>query len=119
MAKRPLPASAESLDPNVAVAEFKLTPLGAADIEDIAGHTLTTWGKAQCRRYLDELQACFQELAIHPNLGRKCDRIRPGLMRFETGRHVVFYRQRPYGVRIIRVLHQQMLPDLQALDDKE
>jgi plasmid stabilization system protein ParE len=32
------------------------------------------------------------------------------LRRFEVGKHVVFYRLNPGGIRIVRVLHQQMIP---------
>jgi len=44
-------------------------------------------------------------------LGRSCDHIRPGLHRFEHEKHVVFYLLEQTGVRIVRVLHQSMLPD--------
>jgi plasmid stabilization system protein ParE len=40
-------------------------------------------------------------------------------MRVEHGRHVVFYRRKEYGIRIIRVLHQSMLPDKHLLGEKE
>jgi hypothetical protein len=31
----------------------------------------------------------------------------------------VFYRRKEYGIRVIRVLHQSMLPDQHLLDDKD
>lgn len=98
------------------MAKFKLTPLSVADVEAITDFTLRTWGRNQCERYLGDLQACFQELADHPDLGRNCDELRPGLMRMGLGRHVVFYRRSDYGIRILRVLHQKMLPGLHGLD---
>ncbi|MEO8905764.1 MAG: hypothetical protein ABI488_24770 [Polyangiaceae bacterium] len=43
-----------------------------------------------------------------------------GLFRQEQGKHVVFYRLRPYGIRIIAILHERMLPDLHlSADDEE
>jgi plasmid stabilization system protein ParE len=40
-------------------------------------------------------------------------------MREEQGRHVVFYVPRPYGVRVVRVLHERMLPNRHDLNDDE
>jgi plasmid stabilization system protein ParE len=37
----------------------------------------------------------------------------------EQGRHVVFYREKPDGVLISRILHQRMLPEHQAIDDED
>jgi antitoxin ParD1/3/4 len=49
-------------------------------------------------------------------LGRPCDDIRPGLRRMEHGKHVVFYRlQKPGGILVVRILHQRMLPEKQAI----
>jgi toxin ParE1/3/4 len=101
------------------VAKYKLTRLSEADLETILEYTLKTWGGKQCESYLGNLQACLQGLADQPGLGRNCDAIRPGLMRMEHGRHVVFYRPKEYGIRIIRILHQSMLPEYHLLDEKE
>jgi toxin ParE1/3/4 len=43
-------------------------------------------------------------------MGRACDAISSGLRRHEIGKHIVFYRLKPDGIRIVRVLHQQMIP---------
>jgi plasmid stabilization system protein ParE len=65
------------------------------------------WGPTQCLAYLAELRACFQRLAETPALGRACDDLRPGLLRWEQGRHVVFFRRTAYGIRVIRVLYRR------------
>ena len=100
------------------MAKFKLTRLSETDLEAILDYTLKTWGKKQAERYLVNLQVCFQDLADQPGLGRRCDNIRPGLMRMEHGRHVAFYRPKEYGTRIIRILHQGMLPDPHLLGEE-
>jgi len=56
-------------------------------------------------------------LAANPALGRACDWIRPGLRRFEKGRHVLFYRQEENGILVSRILHQSMLPEHHAFDE--
>jgi plasmid stabilization system protein ParE len=43
-------------------------------------------------------------------MGRACDSSSPGLHRHEQGKHVVFYRLKPGGIRIARILHQRMVP---------
>jgi len=103
---------------NRVVAKFKLTRLSEADLEAILEYSLKTWGQNQALRYLGDLQACFQQLADRPRLGRSCDSIRNGLQRMEHGRHVIFNRSKKYGIRIIRILLQSMLPDQYLLDEE-
>jgi toxin ParE1/3/4 len=76
----------------------------------IARYTFEKWGKEQAVRYAHGLRSCFQILAENPGMGRACDAISSGLHRHELGKHVVFYRLKPGGIRIVRVLHQQMTP---------
>ena|ERR1035437_1753225 len=81
-----------------------------ADIDLIAAYTTDTWGWQQTDRYLSQLEDSVQILADNPRMGRSCDAISTGLRRHEQGKHVVFYRVTPGGVRIVRILHQQMIP---------
>ena len=92
------------------MARFRLTVRAEEDLLRIGAYTLDRWGALQAARYLDELEACCQQLGDAPSLGRRCDAIRPGLRRMEHGRHTLFYRAQPEGVAIIRILHQDMLP---------
>jgi toxin ParE1/3/4 len=50
-------------------------------------------------------------LANNPSIGRKCEFIRPGLHRFEHGKHVVFYLVESDEIFIVRLQHQQMIPN--------
>ena len=86
---------------------------------DIGSYTFRTWGKDQAIRYIDDLEAYCRMLASHPELGRACDSIRPGLRRMEHGRHIVFYRQEPEGILVSRILHQRMLPEKSLLDEEQ
>jgi toxin ParE1/3/4 len=76
----------------------------------IAKHTFERWGADQAVHYAHDLQACFQTLADNSGIGRACDAISSELRRHEHGKHVVFYRFKLGGIRIVRVLHQQMVP---------
>lgn len=81
-----------------------------ADLVDIAEYTLRTWGETQAVQYMNALEDCCERIAGHPQQGRACDAIRPGLRRIEEGKHVIFYRQTGKGILVSRVLHQSMLP---------
>lgn len=76
----------------------------------IVRFTIERWGVEQAFRYARDMQTCFHLLADNSEMGRACDAISPGLRRHEQGKHVVFYRLKTEGIRIVRVLHQQMVP---------
>jgi toxin ParE1/3/4 len=88
-----------------------------ADLLRIGAFTIKTWSAAQAELYLDGLEQCAKMLAGNPSLGRACAWIRPGLRRFEKGRHVVFYRRTGKNdIFVSRVLHQSMLPEEQGFE---
>jgi toxin ParE1/3/4 len=93
------------------VAQVRISGEAEADIDRIADYTTSTWGWRQTNQYLAKLEDGFDLLAQNPSIGRSCDSIRAGLRRFEIGRHVVFYLPESDGVLVVRVLHQQMLPN--------
>jgi toxin ParE1/3/4 len=80
------------------------------DIDQIAAYTTKTWGWRQTHHYLAKLEDGFNLLAQNPSVGRPSDSIRPGLRRFEIGKHVVFYVLVPNCIQIVRILHQQTIP---------
>jgi toxin ParE1/3/4 len=101
------------------MAEFRFSRVAEADLLSIGAYTLRTWGEDQTIRYIDDLEACCQTLADNPTLGRACDEVRPGLRRMECGQHVVFYREEEKGILVSRILHQRMLPERHAIDDRD
>jgi toxin ParE1/3/4 len=101
------------------MASYRLSPLGETDLLGIATYTLNTWGQDQTVSYIDGLEACCQQLANMPELGRACDQVRPGLRRMEYGRHVLFYRVEAKGIVISRILHQRMLLERKSIDDED
>jgi toxin ParE1/3/4 len=99
------------------VPKFQFSRRAEADLLRIGEYTLRKWGEAQAARYIGDLEDCCQMLADNPNLGRRCDDIRPGLRRHEHGKHVLFFRQERNGILISCILHQRMLPERHAIDD--
>ena len=117
MEPKPSPNFARSMASHPPVAKFKLTPHANGDIDAIVEYTLTNQGERQCVVYLDGLEDSFRLLAQYPDMGRACDEIQPGLLRHEHELHTVFYTRTPYGIRILRVLHERMNPELHGLHD--
>ena len=90
------------------MADFRLSPHAEADLAEIADYTIETFGIEQARRYRDDLEACFRNLAENPLLGRSAEWLSPGLRRFEHRSHAVFYTQEEEGVLVVRILHAGM-----------
>lgn len=99
------------------MSEWRLTPLAENDITDIWRHTEQTWSAPQAERYITLLFDAFDRIAAKPMQGRPSDDIRPGYRRLAVGAHVVFYVAKPYGVDVVRILHQSMDIDAKFKSD--
>lgn len=90
--------------------KYSVSKPAQSDMRVIAKYTFERWGAGQAVRYVKGIEACFQILSERPGMGRACVAISSGLHRHEQGKHVVFYRLKPGGDRIVRVLRRQMVP---------
>jgi toxin ParE1/3/4 len=90
--------------------KYVVSKAAESDMTGIALHTKETWGTGQAVRYISSLRDRFQFLADNPGMGRTCDSVSAGLHRYEQGKHVIFFRVKPGSIRVVRVLHQRMLP---------
>ena len=90
------------------VAEYRLTPAAERDLETIWTHTWQQWGVEQANRYIDILTAAFAELAQSPKIAPACDHVRPGYRRRNVERHMLYFRITPYGIAVVRILHDRM-----------
>lgn len=91
--------------------KFLVSSAAGSDIRGIIRYTTLKWSAEQATRYAAGIRKCFLTLAQSPGMGRGCDSVSGGLRRFEYGKHVVFYRVVTGEVLIVRVLHQQMIPE--------
>ncbi len=85
-----------------------LTPRAQKDLDEIWDYTLSRWGLDQAERYVRGIGDAIRSVAEDPRRGRPCNEIRPGYRKYSIGSHVLFYRARPTGVEIVRILHQRM-----------
>jgi len=90
-------------------AEYRLAPKAREDMEAVWLYSRAQWGAQQTVRYIDDLIEAFIFLAQNPKAGTSCEHIRQGYRRYPVIRHVVYYRETSYGIKVIRVLHDRML----------
>lgn len=90
------------------MAEFRLSPKAQRDLDEIFDYTVARWGLEQALRYDKLIEAKCDELAKAPLLAESCAHIRPGFRRRRVEHHILYFCQTPYGIAIIRVLHQRM-----------
>jgi len=85
-----------------------LRPAAWADLQDIARYTEATWGRRQRDLYLTAIDTKLRALAANPKTGKPRDALRAGYRSGRVGAHVVFYREVPDGIEVVRLLHQRM-----------
>jgi toxin ParE1/3/4 len=90
------------------MAEYRLSPAAERDLEEIWEYTYREWGLEQAEQYTDVLTTACQTLAESPSSAPACDHIRKGYRRRSVHRHVIYFRIMPYGIAVIRVLHDRM-----------
>ena len=90
------------------MAEYRLAPAAAGDLEDIWKYTARQWGIEQADRYVDVLIAAFHALSKTPRAAPACDHIRRGYRRQIVERHMIYFRVTDYGIAVVRILHDRM-----------
>lgn len=88
------------------MAEYRLSPAAQRDLDGIFDYSTEQWGIDQAVSYTATLKRVCTELAAHPKRGRSCGHLRTGYRLYYIERHAVYYRIEPFGVAIIRILHQ-------------
>lgn len=92
------------------MANFKVSEQANNDLYEIALYTEDTWGRAQRRQYLEEINRRFHQLAENPHFPTSKDisHIKQGCYASPINQHLIIYRKFSYGIRIVRVLGQIM-----------
>jgi toxin ParE1/3/4 len=60
---------------------------------------------AAAERWLDGVNRLLKLLAANPGMGEAVDNLMPGMRRHTYGRYLIFYKPRPDGILLYRVLH--------------
>ena len=76
----------------------------------IGAHTEREWGAKQRRHYLAMIGEKLKLLRDMPGIGARRDDISNELRAHPAGHHIVFYRDQPERVEVVRILHESMDP---------
>jgi toxin ParE1/3/4 len=84
-----------------------------ADIQQIVLRSLADFGDGQTDRYISGLAKSLHTVATRPELGRSFIHEPTGQVyrRYRYESHMIYYRERPTDVLIVRILHTKMLPE--------
>jgi toxin ParE1/3/4 len=95
------------------MARLTITAHARADLQEIHSHIAKDKPEA-ARRFVERLRAKARQLAETPGMGRsRGEDLRPNLFSFPVGQYILFYREQPGGIVLVRVIHGSR--DLPAL----
>lgn len=95
------------------MARLTITAHARKDLQEIHSHIAKDKPEA-ARRLVERLRAKARQLAETPGMGRsRGEDLRPGLFSFPVGQYILFYREQPDGVVLVRIIHGSR--DLPAL----
>lgn len=97
---------------------YNVTQRALADLRDIVGYTMETWGRKQARLYREELELGILKLALSPGLGRVRADVAPSVRSFPIARHVAFFVESEGTITVLRVLHPSMDVDRAFMDEE-
>jgi toxin ParE1/3/4 len=74
------------------------------DLDEIVRY-IGAQNPAAATRLTDRLEAECWRLARHSAIGQPRSDLAPGIRFFPVGNYLIFYRESPEGIQVIRVLH--------------
>jgi len=86
----------------------RFSPKALADLDRIWTYTDKEWGRRQAEEYVRSLHAVLELVAENPRISRDAGHIRPGLLKYPAGSHVIFFRLVKDHINVVRILHQRM-----------
>ena len=80
------------------MAKYGLSQKAIADLDSIWDYTVKTWSDEQAVKYYNNIREAIIGISKHPgHPGRSFEVIKPGLMGYPVGHHIVFYNKRKDG----------------------
>ncbi len=92
--------------------EIYLSAAAESDLVGIWRYTQGRWGQIQADRYLEELEQGISQLAGDAGIGVERGHVRIGYRVLFVSRHAVYYKFNAREIRIVRVLHGRMDPEV-------
>ena len=81
------------------------TPSANQDLLEVWTYVAVNGDVIAADGLLDAIDQRCNTLAEFPHIGRRREELAPGLRSFPEGQYLVFYREMPDGIEIVRVLH--------------
>jgi toxin ParE1/3/4 len=91
-----------------------LTPTADSDLAGIIQYGVETWGERQASDYAEQIWDRLAILAQFPDIGRRRDRLSPGLRSHPAGEHLIFYRFTDDDLIVRRLAHSRQ--DVESFD---
>ena len=92
------------------MAKIRLSRKAIADLDGIWDYTVETWSEDQAVVYYRQIYSAIQSLnGIPVFLEKAYDIIKPGLLGYKVGHHIIFYKKSVDGsIWVDRILHEKM-----------
>ncbi|CDX24266.1 Toxin ParE1 [Mesorhizobium sp. ORS 3324] len=86
----------------------RFSPKANADLNGIWDYSLNQWGEERAEAYIRSIHSVITLIDRFPAIARNASDIRPGLLKYAVGSHVVYLRMNEQSIDVVRILHQQM-----------
>ncbi|RUW54549.1 MULTISPECIES: type II toxin-antitoxin system RelE/ParE family toxin [unclassified Mesorhizobium] len=86
----------------------RFSPKAKADLDAIWDHSLGEWGAERAEAYIRTIHSVVKLIDQFPTIARSASNIRPDLLKYAVGSHVVFLRMGQGSINVVRILHQRM-----------
>ncbi|MDX8520319.1 type II toxin-antitoxin system RelE/ParE family toxin [Mesorhizobium dulcispinae] len=88
--------------------EVRFSPKAKADFDGIWNYSLDRWGAERAEAYVRSIHSVLTLIDEFPAIARNASDVRPGLLKYAVGSHVVYLRMNEQSIDVVRILHQQM-----------
>lgn len=86
----------------------RYSPKAKSDLDGIWNYSQNQWGSERADAYIRSIHSTFNLIDQFPAIVRNASDIRPGLLKYSAGSHVVYLRMNERFIDVVRILHQQM-----------
>ena len=88
--------------------EIRFSPKAKADFDGIWSYSLNRWGTERAEAYVRSIHSVLTLIEQFPAIARNASDVRPGLLKYIVGSHVVYLRMNERSIDVARILHQHM-----------
>ncbi|MGB1109514.1 MAG: type II toxin-antitoxin system RelE/ParE family toxin [Gammaproteobacteria bacterium] len=90
--------------------KYRLTRPAIRDLAEIGRYGMNRWGEQQAKRYAKSMAARMQWLCVNKALWHPREDVHEGVYCYREQSHMLWFREYPSGIEILRVLHVRMDP---------